>query len=793
MGDFQIFERTMRGLGVKKKGRPVVMNSNMFYPSKEERELRTLLHNELTRSWTYAMEVALRGISDTVSEMNSMGFDLPDEFKEAVGKSAQRIVTKAQLSLSNFAEMTIGAPYYPPALEGSVKKDWEDTFQQLCISAESDAKAKIARIVNEGKAQGMNKLQLEALVKKELPVATKHRAELISRTETGKLNNAATMATYKSAGIKYYRWLAGIDDRTRPTHAALNGLICAVGNPDVYYEETPDGLVEHDRGPDRYHGYPGTDFQCRCSCVPWDPRIDGKYEFKESPEPEDKEPSKLEQAMAETQAEKEAREKAEKQAKEMQRKVEILQKANERHAARTAEQRAEIQARWNTRIAERAAAVIEANDIVGKYGGITEFPVDNIKNLLANNQTMKALVEAQKLKSDVESEISKLGLLDEPLEVLKQWGAKNAEGIQQAVENKLSSWSSLDLQNKKKKLEFEIGWLEKTKKYNTWEISQKAYKKQLDDVLFNIAKDDELQKFNILKAFAQGVNDKTLKSYISAAEKLSGPTNNTELQEFKKAVDKAEKRSLKVGTTYSGTYDKKRLDAAVWDKGDGSKADAVLRPGAEKNWQSASDSTKDKLYGYTISYCHINEPLENRAYTSGSNKGMTRKQWESYINEISDYISKERLPQDMWFQRGDDSYLAFQNRFFFAGNTGAFDPNPKTWVGKTFQEGGFMSTGSAKGKGLDKHIIMNVFAPKGTQAAYCEPFSFYGNGGKRSWNGKNGQSSYSQEFETLFQRGTKFKVTKVEEKNGRVYLDCEIIDQELKDLSYVSKSAINCK
>lgn len=133
------------------------------------------------------------------------------------------------------------------------------------------------------------------------------------------------------------------------------------------------------------------------------------------------------------------------------------------------------------------------------------------------------------------------------------------------------------------------------------------------------------------------------------------------------------------------------------------------------------------------------------------------------------------------------------NRYFFAGNTGAFDSDPKTWIGKTFQEGGFMSAGSAKGKGLLKKITMNIFAPKGTQASYFEPFSAYGNGGKRSWNGKSSQSSYSQEFETVFQRGTKFKVTKVEEKFGHIYLDCEIIDQEVKDLSYVSKSAINCK
>lgn len=341
MGEFQTFATNVLRFS-KKRGRAPMMNANKFYPRKEERELEDLVRAEFERSWRAALAVALNGWQDSVEEMLGMGSQLPEDFRKAIGETGEKIVNNAQNNLVKFSEMTIGTPYYPPNLEESVKKDWEATFQQLCISAETDAKARIARLVNEGKTQGMNKLQVEALVKKELPAETKHRAELISRTETAKLNNAATMATYESAGIRYYKWLASIDDRTRPTHAAMQGLICSVENPDVYYEETPDGLVEHDRGPDRYHGDPGTDYQCRCTSVPWDPRIDGKYQVKEAPEPEPKEPSKLEVAREETK-------KAEARAQKAEGSLSILQKAQSRHDNRTNEQRADIQRRWRER------------------------------------------------------------------------------------------------------------------------------------------------------------------------------------------------------------------------------------------------------------------------------------------------------------------------------------------------------------------------------------------------------------------------------------------------------------
>ena len=383
-GDFGRFVGNV--LRVKsKRGRPPVLSAQAFYPMREERELQALLRGELLRSWTASVAEQLERFSD---EDASEPFG--DGFMEKVWKIADAIIVNAQQSLVKFSEMTIGVPYYPPAVSESVKKDWGDTFQKLCISADTQGKADIATAIYTAKSEGKNKYQVEHEVEQFLPAKTRHRAELIARTETGKLNNAATMATYESAGIRYYRWLATTDERTRPTHAAMNDLICAVGDPDHYYEETPEGLVKKGRTAGMYHGDPGTDFQCRCTSVPWDPRIHGKYDVKEVPEPPEKTPSKLEQARAETEA-------AEQRMQEAERKLRLMTAAVKRHAERTPERAAEIRKLWDDRERKRRiAAILRAAK--ERHAKRTQTETDDAKvKYWAKHHTSKNMTDAQKI------------------------------------------------------------------------------------------------------------------------------------------------------------------------------------------------------------------------------------------------------------------------------------------------------------------------------------------------------------------------------------------------------------
>ena len=71
-------------------------------------------------------------------------------------------------------------------------------------------------------------------------------------------------------------------------------------------------------------------------------------------------------------------------------------------------------------------------------------------------------------------------------------------------------------------------------------------------------------------------------------------------------------------------------------------------------------------------------------------------------------------------------------------------------------------------------MSMSKYAPKGTQMMYAEPFSAFGNGGGKSWNGIDPQSTFGYESEMIIQRGAYYRITKIEKSNGTIYIDLEV-------------------
>ena len=368
MNELARFAQNVQFATGKKRGRRPVFNSRMFYPYKEELQLRLATKREFERFIAEAYEAAVAGESfaDDMSDLLNMGDDIPEGFKEEIAAIAQSIGRNVSNVIANSSEMIVGQPYYPPEAKEEIFTTWEANFQMLCKSAESDAKKDMARLVSQAKNEGWNGKQLERAVRNELPEKYANRAALIARTESAKLNSEVTRSTFREIGVRYYMWMSTMDERTRPDHAMMNGLICSVDEPNMWYEETPEGLVEHERDGTMVHLHPGYDYQCRCTMVMWDPAIDGKYDVKEKPaeEPEEKEPTKLEAAREETAKAEERAEKAEQQVKETkaelneeQRRREILQLSNERHSRRTQEYIQEILYERSNRIEERAGLI----------------------------------------------------------------------------------------------------------------------------------------------------------------------------------------------------------------------------------------------------------------------------------------------------------------------------------------------------------------------------------------------------------------------------------------------------
>lgn len=436
--------------------------------------------------------------------------------------------------------------------------------------------------------------------------------------------------------------------------------------------------------------------------------------------------------------------------------------------------------------------------VAANYG---ETDISSILSALKSANYTLARKEAKTLANAISAikkdELSLSALIPDVNKWHKQFTSQELHGVYDAVEAKLAQWQSLTLEQQAKKLQFEaIDFLGGNmhgvqQKYATWKVSQAAYLKKLDEVKTAI------DWVNINKAYADVKGYKTqskiyhkliydLEHAMLAKDKTLAEQLLYEAKQKKETLINAKaKRNAKNVVFDTDRFSQSRKDAAVWDKGNGAKADKTLIDTASKQWIAATEKEKDFTYEYTHHYCDVNEPLQGRKYDNY----QTKERFIEKVNNITSYIEKNELPTDMWFTRGDDGMKVIESRIKFAG--GSMPNNLQDLVGMEMQEGGFMSTGSRKGKGFNtRSVIMNIYAPKGTKAAYVEPFSAFGCGDKRSWDGISRFSTYSSEHETLFQRGTRMRITKVYEEGGKTYIDCEVIGQEIRDLSYVKDSNI---
>lgn len=240
-------------------------------------------------------------------------------------------------------------------------------------------------------------------------------------------------------------------------------------------------------------------------------------------------------------------------------------------------------------------------------------------------------------------------------------------------------------------------------------------------------------------------------------------------------------------------FSQERKDAAIWAKTT-KEADDVLRDTCGEVWRTSPPIQKNAIYDYTQSYHKFNEPLRGIEYGSEkflgvgnvdldqigvSYQGWKPGQMRKEINAMTDIISKSTYKENFWLQRGcrfkgmDKFFNVPMDRLQSATQAEL----EQLLLNTTPTEYGFCSCGVAKGKGFSGDIILNIYAPSGTQMMYVEPFSAFGNGGGKNWDGIAKQGSFGQESEIILQQGTKFRVTKVEKTPGMIYIDLEVIEQ----------------
>ena len=435
--------------------------------------------------------------------------------------------------------------------------------------------------------------------------------------------------------------------------------------------------------------------------------------------------------------------------------------------------------------------------VAANYG---ETDVSSVLSALKSANYTLARKEAKTLANAISAikkdELSLSTLIPDVNKWHKQFTSQELHEVYDAVEAKLDKWQSLTLEKQASKLQFEaVDFLGGNmhgvqQKYATWKVSQAAYLKKLDEV--NTA----IDWININKAYAdvKGYSTQSkvyhkilfdLKNAMVAQDKDLAKQLIQEAQDKKNSLIQLKaKRAANKGGNGSipfdvDAYSQARKDAAVWAKNT-KDADDVLRAKCGEVWRNATDEEKNAIFGYTSSYHNINEPLRGLTYygsAADTQLGLDR------IPLMESIINKSYYDKDIWLQRGGG--MVELKKYGLSNYASATDAEIMALVGKEGTEGAFTSAGVAKGKGFGGNVITNIYAPRGTKMMYAEPYSSFGNGSGRSWDGIAKQSTFGSESEIILQRGTTFRVTKVEKSGNTWYIDVEVINQDVLPFPYI--------
>jgi hypothetical protein len=479
-----------------------------------------------------------------------------------------------------------------------------------------------------------------------------------------------------------------------------------------------------------------------------------------------------------------------------------LQRAKERHAARTPEQAEAIRKQWN----ERKATRKYGESILSYMGGISDVDTSALQNALKGGNTSLVLNEARKLKA-IGKDILGLTYLDNPMQVARQFSLSDAKAVNEAVQKKLDSWAGLPLEKQAKKLKFEAydylgGNMNGVQqKYPTWAVSQKAYIKQLGIVEDKIYWQNTVNEFLDASSFqtkSQPYLDLVLKLQTAIHKKDKTVAQQTMLDIKKKreqldkaAAQRAKKKNKKSAPKASvfddDAYSQERKNNAFWTA-DEDEADKYYSTYAEGDWKKWSKEDKHIAYLYTSGSRYINEPLFDKYYGQKVSPidNSIRDSWTD-INTLTSLINDATpLQRDVWMQHGED-IGAFYGKFKVRLDE-LSTKELKALVGKEGVNTPFTSCGVREGGGFaSEQVIMKIYAPKGTRGIYAEPYSHYGDGyygiDGLKWDGTSRQKAgYSPggEIEFILQRGTKFRILNVRKSGSRYYVDVEIIEQPAK-------------
>ncbi len=234
-------------------------------------------------------------------------------------------------------------------------------------------------------------------------------------------------------------------------------------------------------------------------------------------------------------------------------------------------------------------------------------------------------------------------------------------------------------------------------------------------------------------------------------------------------------------------YSQQRKDNATWNEPKQEIHDKLVENSGEE-WKNATDAERQAIYDYTDCYYGtMNRALYSKDTAEELGEIYNGAKYKERIDGTTDYLDKCSTKTDVWAQRGTDQQYGpgilgiSQDEFNRRLANNDFDD----LIGNTTVQEGFLSTSPRKGEGFDGDLVLNLYIPAGSHAAYAEPFSCHGAGAEKGWDGSKettNQGGVFGEFEMVVQRGSTLKITKIEVKNGIMYVDVDVATADKSDL-----------
>lgn len=444
-------------------------------------------------------------------------------------------------------------------------------------------------------------------------------------------------------------------------------------------------------------------------------------------------------------------------------------------------------ARWDDvrsealKLAQMKRGIIEDGiAAINKGKDFGEVDVAQLQSILkAKDSSLKAL---QSAITSAKEQIKMMEVFEQSISDLipdahmwhKQFTMSELQKAHSAIETGLAKINGKSLAEQKKMLEKEIHYVEDPTflkphtQYPTWKVVQDAYITKLKDVEWEMkiapikAQMAVVESWSANHPQSKNVANLLLDYKLAVSTKADISTIQAKAtlvySEYQKRLKEQAKRDAKKGAIVFNEFTEEKITSLLdkFDKNTIKGMDNQLRPIAKEVWENLSAEERIVLTKYTQTYSYLNERLRGLTYYGD----RTQDEYDNDMPLLTGALNKFKTKKDMVVRRGTDSYYI---------NELGKDLS-MVQVGDEFTDGGFLSTAAHRTKGFFRSYNLVILVPKGARGAFAEPFSHYTDSGKFDWESDSvwdGQSdeTIQNEFEWIGQRGSRFKVIKVEGRN----------------------------